>query len=115
MFTTETDSHETETERSSLDMADSLRPNTRLVRLSMYVKRREGMNIDEFNAYWTNTHAPKVKQWLAKHGVVRYVQVSFMLSIVNVGEKLKSPVPLPSFGDGLGIGNLAKDEADPST
>lgn len=94
-------------------MADSLKQKTNMVRLSMYVKRREGMNIDEFNEYWTNTHAPKVSKWLAKYGVIRYTQVSRLPKLRTVVRKLKHQVPFPSFCDGLSISNLATDGADP--
>ena len=70
------------------------------------------MNIDEFNEYWTNTHAPKVSKWLAKHGVIRYTQVSRLLELGTLGRKLKHQVPFPSFLNGLSISNLATDEAD---
>lgn len=33
------------------------------------------MSEEDFHKYWTEVHAPIVEKWLAKHGVVRYVQV----------------------------------------
>ena len=33
------------------------------------------MSEQEFQKHWTETHAPFVEKWLAKHGVIRYVQV----------------------------------------
>ncbi len=47
----------------------------RLLRLSMMVHRKKGMSEEEFSKYWTQKHAPLVKEWLAKYGVLRYTQV----------------------------------------
>ena len=48
---------------------------TRLLRVAMYVKRKPGLSEDDFNKHWTEKHAPLVSEWLARHGIVRYVQV----------------------------------------
>ena len=48
----------------------------RLIRFSMLIKRRPDLSEDEFQHYWTNIHGPIVKEWLAKHGVIKYTQVS---------------------------------------
>jgi hypothetical protein len=34
------------------------------------------MTEDEFHEYWNNKHQSVVKDWLVKHGVIKYVQVS---------------------------------------
>lgn len=51
----------------------------RLLRFCMLIKRNPSMSVDEFNDYWTNTHGPIVKEWLQRHGVVKYTQVYFCL------------------------------------
>lgn len=52
-------------------MADS----KRLVRVSFMVRRKQGTSEEEFSKYWTEQHAPLVREWLAKYGVVKYTQV----------------------------------------
>lgn len=49
--------------------------NKRLIRFSMLIKRCPSLSEDEFQEYWTNTHGPIVKEWLARHGVIKYTQV----------------------------------------
>lgn len=46
-----------------------------LLKLTLFAKRKQGMSEDDFGKYWTEKHAPLVKEWLAKHGIVRYAQV----------------------------------------
>lgn len=48
----------------------------RLVRFSMMIRRRPNMSEDEFQHYWTEMHGPIVKEWLARHGFIKYTQVS---------------------------------------
>lgn len=47
-----------------------------LFRLTMFIKRKSGLSEEEFHSYWTEKHPEVVNEWLAKHGVVSYVQVS---------------------------------------
>lgn len=42
----------------------------------MFIKRKSGLSEEEFHSYWTEKHPEVVNEWLAKHGVVSYVQVS---------------------------------------
>ena len=46
------------------------------LKFTMIIKRKQGTTEEEFNKYWTEGHGPIVDKWLAKHGVIRYVQVS---------------------------------------
>jgi hypothetical protein len=46
-----------------------------LIRVSVAVKRREGMTEDEFNKYWAYEHGPLAVDWLLRCKIVRYVQV----------------------------------------
>ena len=48
----------------------------RLLKLTLYAKRKEGMTEQEFREHWTDKHRPLVSEWLLKHGIVRYAQVS---------------------------------------
>ena len=47
----------------------------RLLRISVLVRRRQGISEEEFQKYWTEKHAPLVTDWLARYGIVRYNQV----------------------------------------
>lgn len=46
-----------------------------LLKLTMFIKRKPGLSEEEFHSYWTEKHPAVVNEWLAKHGVVSYVQV----------------------------------------
>lgn len=46
----------------------------RLLRFTILAYRREGVTEDEFHHHWTHTHAPLVREWLARHGILRYTQ-----------------------------------------
>lgn len=58
-----------------MSTAPSADGKPRLLRITMYVKRKEGTSEEDFSKYWTERHAPLVSEWLARHGVVRYTQV----------------------------------------
>ncbi|PTB40105.1 uncharacterized protein TrAFT101_004855 [Trichoderma asperellum] len=45
-----------------------------LFKLTMFIKRKPGLSEEEFHSYWTEKHPAVVNEWLAKHGVVTYVQ-----------------------------------------
>ncbi|KAK4494572.1 hypothetical protein PRZ48_013928 [Zasmidium cellare] len=45
-----------------------------VLKFCMLIKRRQDMSEEDFHKYWTEVHAPIVEKWLAKHGVIRYVQ-----------------------------------------
>ncbi|GLA67572.1 hypothetical protein AtubIFM56815_001560 [Aspergillus tubingensis] len=43
-----------------------------LIRFDTYVKRHPSLTAEEFHHTWTASHAPLLKNWLARHGVYRY-------------------------------------------
>ncbi|RAK83281.1 hypothetical protein BO79DRAFT_260358 [Aspergillus costaricaensis CBS 115574] len=43
-----------------------------LIRFDNYVKRHPSLTAEEFRHTWTASHAPLLKNWLARHGVYRY-------------------------------------------
>jgi hypothetical protein len=51
--------------------------------------RKPGMSEDEFHRYMSETHAPLVREALARHGITRYTMVSLILSIL----RRRSPIP----------------------
>ena len=51
---------------------------TRLLKLSLFGKRKQGMSEEDFIKHRTATHRPLAVGWLAKHGIVRYALVSEM-------------------------------------
>lgn len=40
-----------------------------------FIKRKEGMSLEDFYKYWEDVHGPLVKPWAEKHGLT-YKQVS---------------------------------------
>ncbi|KAF2106979.1 EthD domain-containing protein [Lophiotrema nucula] len=61
---------------------------TKMYKFSMFIKRRPDLTEVEFHEYWTETHAPIVDEWLAKHGVVRYIQYHLRSDACNQSEKI---------------------------
>lgn len=45
------------------------------LRFTMLIKRKPDISEEEFHKYWTEVHPSVVNEWLAKHGVVQYIQV----------------------------------------
>ncbi|KAJ2990137.1 hypothetical protein NUW58_g3105 [Xylaria curta] len=43
-------------------------------KITVLVKRKPELSEDEFHNYWAEKHPPVVNKWLAKHGVIKYVQ-----------------------------------------
>lgn len=41
-----------------------------------FIKRKEGMSLEDFYKYWEDVHGPLVKPWAEKHGLT-YKQVGF--------------------------------------
>jgi hypothetical protein len=48
----------------------------RLVRFTILVKRNPALTEEEFHSYWTTKHVPQVQDWLTRHGILKYTQVS---------------------------------------
>jgi hypothetical protein len=55
-------------------MTSSEHKKERLLRFAMLVHRRARMSEDVFYEYWTKKRQSVVKDWLVKHGIVRYIQ-----------------------------------------
>lgn len=49
---------------------------TKVVRVSVYIRRKAGMSQEEFNHYWSHVHGPVVRPLLEKMGFLKYTQVS---------------------------------------
>lgn len=54
-----------------------------------FIKRKEGMSLEEFYKYWEEVHGPLVKPWAEKHGLT-YKQVSFLPSIRSIAHRIRS-------------------------
>ncbi|KIW89477.1 uncharacterized protein Z519_09633 [Cladophialophora bantiana CBS 173.52] len=46
----------------------------RMVKLSLFARRKDSLSEDEFQEYWSGTHKALATEWLAKYGIVRYTQ-----------------------------------------
>ncbi|KIW27882.1 uncharacterized protein PV07_07580 [Cladophialophora immunda] len=46
----------------------------RMVKLSLFAKRKSGLSEDEFQQYWSVTHQALATEWLVKYGIVKYTQ-----------------------------------------
>jgi hypothetical protein len=44
-------------------------------KFTMHLKRNPSLSEDDFHRHWSQVHVPIVNAWLARHGVVSYVQV----------------------------------------
>jgi hypothetical protein len=55
-----------------------------LVRVTVLANRNPKLSETEFNDHWANKHGPLITSWLQRHGIVKYVQVSFPLPIQNL-------------------------------
>ena len=51
-----------------------------LIRITVFANRNAKLSEDEFNDHWANKHGPLITSWLQRHGIVKYVQVSFPIS-----------------------------------
>lgn len=49
---------------------------TKVLRVSIYLKRKEGLSVEEFNRYWSEVHGPLVRPLIQKYGILKYTQVS---------------------------------------
>lgn len=58
-------------------------PTDRLLPFTILCHRNPNMTEDDFHTHWTTRHGPLVREWLARHGVLKYTQVP-------------PPVPFPS-------------------
>lgn len=47
----------------------------KLVRITIFARRKEGISEDDFDRYWATNHGPLISDWLLRNGIVKYVQV----------------------------------------
>ncbi|KAJ9608854.1 hypothetical protein H2200_006625 [Cladophialophora chaetospira] len=48
---------------------------TKVLRVSMYLKKKPGLSQEEFNRYWSHVHGPLVRPLVEKYGILKYTQV----------------------------------------
>lgn len=58
---------------------------TKLVRVTLYIRKKEGLSQDEFNQYWSKVHGPLVKRMIEKHGILKYNQVRLQEHVTTAG------------------------------
>lgn len=49
---------------------------TKVLRVSMYLRKKEGLSQEEFNRYWSEVHGPLVRPLVQKYNILKYTQVS---------------------------------------
>jgi hypothetical protein len=54
-----------------------------LVKVSIFMTRKEGVSEADFHRYWTERHSEVVSERLQRNGVVRYSQVSASVVLTN--------------------------------
>ncbi|EXJ76368.1 uncharacterized protein A1O5_00876 [Cladophialophora psammophila CBS 110553] len=47
---------------------------TKVLRVSMYLKRKPGLTEEQFNHYWPQVHGPLVSPLVEKYGILKYTQ-----------------------------------------
>ncbi|KIW99161.1 uncharacterized protein Z519_00824 [Cladophialophora bantiana CBS 173.52] len=47
---------------------------TKVLRVSMYLKRKPGLTEEQFNHYWSHVHGPLVRPLVEKYGILKYTQ-----------------------------------------
>ncbi|OAL30475.1 hypothetical protein AYO22_01673 [Fonsecaea multimorphosa] len=51
----------------------------RMVKLSLFARRKSHLSEEEFHQYWSETHRALAMDWLVRYGIVKYTQVSSSL------------------------------------
>ncbi|OAP65489.1 hypothetical protein AYL99_01461 [Fonsecaea erecta] len=46
----------------------------RMLKLSLFARRKSHLSEDEFQRYWSETHRALATEWLVKYGIVKYTQ-----------------------------------------
>jgi hypothetical protein len=59
-------------------------PKQRLLKFTLYVNRHPNLSQEEFNKHWSEKHAELASKWVAKYGIIRYVQVG-ILGLMHAG------------------------------
>jgi len=60
--------------------ATAIMSTEELIRITVFANRNAKLSEDEFNDHWANKHGPLITSWLQRHGIIKYVQVSFPIS-----------------------------------
>jgi hypothetical protein len=58
-----------------------------LVKVSVFMMRKENISEAEFHRYWTERHSKVASPWLVRHGVVKYTQVSDIVGSFSLSAK----------------------------
>ncbi|OAP62041.1 hypothetical protein AYL99_04244 [Fonsecaea erecta] len=53
----------------------------KVLRVSMYLKRKPEMSEEEFNHYWSHVHGPLVRPLVEKYGILKYTQYHTSTSV----------------------------------
>lgn len=53
----------------------------RLLRLTILIYRKSTIAEDEFHKRWLTRQGPLVREWLARHGVLKYIQVQHAILV----------------------------------
>jgi hypothetical protein len=69
-----------------------------MIKTSYVLRRKPGMSLEEFQSYWREKHAPLVKRYAAKIGMVRYVQVHARPPATAREDPLRGPMLEPFDG-----------------
>ena len=70
-----------------------------MIKLVFCVRRRAGMSVDEFQAYWWDQHGPLVRQHAEALGIRRYVQTHGRPTPVD--DALRASRDAPEAYDGV--------------
>jgi hypothetical protein len=67
----------------------------KLIRITTLIPRKKGMTREDFYKHWTTVHGPLVLDFMMRHGVVEYRQVSIL------EETIHPTNPQPQFHENL--------------
>ncbi|KIY03236.1 uncharacterized protein Z520_01703 [Fonsecaea multimorphosa CBS 102226] len=76
----------------------------RMVKLSLFARRKSHLSEEEFHQYWSETHRALAMDWLVRYGIVKYTQYhtpSKLLSSALAGFPALKGVKKVDF-DGVG-------------
>ncbi len=72
-----------------------------MIKITFCLRRKEGMTLDEFQAYWRETHAPLVRERAEALRIRRYVQLHTRLNEVTkaIGTARGAPEPFDGVAE----------------
>jgi hypothetical protein len=62
-------------EKQPANVAQATPAKEKVYKLTIAAKRNPNLRETEFHDYWSNVHGPKAEAWMAKWGVLSYIQV----------------------------------------